>query len=211
MMDRLLVGYGLWRKRRKELLAEAQERALAREARGIREAFAPSRRRGPGVTGIDVGWGFREIREEARRIREALAPARRRGPGATRAGIRWGIAEDGERIAELLELNGMPRWVAFEEGFVVAEEEGRIRAAVRCRAERRRLVLGLLVADPRADERRLARALHAGAGELARARGLEEIVTADASASKPRAWHASASVASGRREDEGTTQNGRRP
>ena len=132
-----------WRERRRELLREAQGRALAREARRVREAFAAVEE----SAGVEV---------------------------------RWGLAEDEARVAELLELNGMPRWVAFEERFVVAEEGGEVRAAVRYRTEPKRLFLGLLVADPWAGERRLAVALYAGARGLARELGVREVRAEDA-------------------------------
>ena len=89
--------------------------------------------------------------------------------------MRWGLHEDEARIAELLELNGMRRALAFEERFIVAEREGEILAAVRYRTEPKRLLLGLLVSDPWAEERPLAVALYAGAGELAREMGAREV------------------------------------
>ena len=46
-----------------------------------------------------------------------------------------GLLENEVKVAELLELNGMPRWVAFEERFIVAEREGEVLAAVRYRTE----------------------------------------------------------------------------
>lgn len=90
--------------------------------------------------------------------------------------VRWGLDGDEERVVALLELNGMPRWAAFEERFIVAERDGEILAAVRYRSEKERLALGLLVADPWAGERALALALYAGAGELAREMGVGEVV-----------------------------------
>ena len=134
------ADYRAWRKRRKELLAEKKDRALEREARRIREAFATAEESGPGVE------------------------------------VRWGLAEDETAISELLELNGMPRWVAFEERFVVAEKGGQVLAALRYRTEPKRLVLGLLVADPWGGEPDLAAALYAGAGELAREMGASEVL-----------------------------------
>src|SRR5215216_3441185 len=68
---------------------------------------------------------------------------------------RWGMREDEGRIAELMELNGMCRALAFEEQFVVAERGGKILAALRYRLEPKRLRLGLLVTDPWAEERPL--------------------------------------------------------
>ena len=79
--------------------------------------------------------------------------------------VRWGMLEDEEKVADLLQLNGMPRWVAFEERFVVAERDGEILAALRYRTEPKRLLLGLLVSDPWAEERSLAVALYAGRRE----------------------------------------------
>ncbi len=69
----------------------------------------------------------------------------------------------------------MPRWVAFEERFIVAEEDGRLLAAVRFREGTGRLHLGLLVTDPWADEGSLATTLYAGAREVARGLGLGEV------------------------------------
>jgi hypothetical protein len=90
--------------------------------------------------------------------------------------VRWGLLEDESRIAALLEFNGMPRWSAFEERYIVAEKDGEILAALRYRTEPKRLLLGLLVADPWAEERPLALALYAGAGELAREMGVGEVL-----------------------------------
>lgn len=137
--------YSAWRERRKELLREAQERQLAREARKAREIFAHSKARAPKVQ------------------------------------VRWGLPEDEAKIAELLELNGVPRWVAFEERFIVGEHEDRLLAAVRYRTETKRLILGLLVTDPWSGrgsfgERRLAVALYAGARGLALELGAREIL-----------------------------------
>ncbi len=47
-----------------------------------------------------------------------------------------------------MELNGMLRPLAFEERFIVAEKKGEVLAAMRYRTERKRLLLGLFVADP---------------------------------------------------------------
>ena len=90
--------------------------------------------------------------------------------------VRWGLLEDEAKIADLLELNGMPRWVAFEERYVVAERHGEILAALRYRTEPKRLLLGLLISDPWAEERPLAVALYAGAGKLAREMGVAEVL-----------------------------------
>jgi hypothetical protein len=87
-----------------------------------------------------------------------------------------GLLEDEAKVAELLELNGMLRWVAFEERFIVAEREGEVLAAVRYRTEPKRLLLGLLVADPWAGERRLAVDLYAEARRLALELGTSDVV-----------------------------------
>jgi hypothetical protein len=89
---------------------------------------------------------------------------------------RWGLASDEVAVADLLQLNGGPRWVAFEERFIVAEGERGILGALRYRTEPKRLVLGLLVADPWAGEERLAKALYGGALELAQELGVKEVV-----------------------------------
>lgn len=117
----------------------------------------------------------RALEREALRVREAFAPTVPSG-----VCVRWGLAEDEAEVAGLMELNGVPRWVAFEERFVVAEERGEIVAAVRYRTGPKRLFLGLLVADPWAGERRLAAALYAGAKELAQELGAKEILAEDA-------------------------------
>ena len=90
--------------------------------------------------------------------------------------VRWGLLEDEAKIANLLQLNGMPRWVAFEERYVVAERDGEVLAALRYRTEPKRLLLGLLISDPWAEERTLAVALYAGAGKLAREIGVGEVI-----------------------------------
>ena len=97
--------------------------------------------------------------------------------GAAKDGVqvRWGLDEDEEKVSELLDLNGVPRRVAFEGRFIVAEKNGRMLAALRYRTEKKRLLLGLLLADPWADERALAVALYTGAGKLAREMGVREV------------------------------------
>lgn len=66
-----------------------------------------------------------------------------------RAIVRPGTALDVSRIAVLLELNGMPRWVALEERFIVFERGGALMAAMRFREGTGLLHLDLLVVDPR--------------------------------------------------------------
>jgi hypothetical protein len=90
--------------------------------------------------------------------------------------VRWGSEEDESRIAELLDLNGLRTALAFEEQFIVAEKKGgKVLAALRYRTEPKRLLLGLLLSDPWAQERPLAVALYEGAGELARELGVGEV------------------------------------
>jgi N-acetylglutamate synthase-like GNAT family acetyltransferase len=89
--------------------------------------------------------------------------------------VRWGLAEDEEKIATLLQLNGMPSRIAAGKPFVVAEEDGEVVAALRYTLEPKRLALGLLVADPWRGERRLAVSLYAGAKRLAWELGVVEV------------------------------------
>jgi hypothetical protein len=137
------AGYGLWEERHKELVREAENRRLVREARKVRAGK-----------------------------RSGGDPA---GP-AEDIEVRWGLLEDEGRIADVLQLNGMPRWIAFEERYIVAEKDGEILAALRYRTESKRLLLGLLVSDPWAEEHPLAVALYAGARELARELGVGEVI-----------------------------------
>jgi hypothetical protein len=140
------AGFGAWEERRKELLREADERRLAR---GLREA------------------------------REARAKERSGGQSEVHDGgieVRWGLLEDEPKIADLLELNGMPRCIAYEERYIVAEKAGETLAAMRYRTEKERLWVGLLVTDPWAEERPLAVDLYAGAGKLAREMGVAEVI-----------------------------------
>lgn len=141
------VGFRAWEGRRVELLREAAHRRLVRELRETRRVRAEER---PGDGKVELRDGGIEVR--------------------------WGHLEDEPGVARLLELNGMPRWIAFEERYIVAEKEGKILAAMRYRTEPERLLLGLLVADPRAEEHPLAVALYAGAGELAREMGVREVI-----------------------------------
>jgi hypothetical protein len=133
-----------------------------------------------------MSWWAEDGVSERRRelLREAgerrLARLVREGNGSPSVdrgiGVRWGREADDDEVADLLQLNGMPRWIAFEERFVVAERDGKIVAALRYRMESKKLVLGLLVADPWAGERDLATALYAGAGELAREIGARDVL-----------------------------------
>jgi len=145
-MMRGQVDFGFVGDRHEELLREAEERRLAQR--------------------------LREARIEARRSRFRSEAGGKRDAGVT---VRWGLHADDEKVAELLELNGMPRWVAFEERFVVAERDGVVVAALRYRTEQKRMLLGQLVVDPWAGERRLATALYSGALELARELGARDV------------------------------------
>ena len=116
--------------------------------------------------------------ERARLARAVRAGGRREEPVEVDEGIevRWGLLEDEAKVADLLQLNGMPRWLAFEERYVVAERDGEVLAAMRYRTEKGRLSLGLPVVDPWAGERTLAVALYRGAGRLARELDAREVV-----------------------------------
>ena len=61
--------------------------------------------------------------------------------------VRWGLREDEAYVAELLELNGKPRPLAFEERFIVAvaEPEGELLAALSYRTASKRLLLGFFM------------------------------------------------------------------
>ena len=129
---------------------------------------------------------------EERRIARSLRRFRRGGKGRHEepvelegVKVRWGLAWDEPTVADLLELNGMPRWISFEERFVVAQKDGNVLGAVRYRTESKRLILGPLVVDPWAGEELLALALYRGAGELAREIGAHEVVAVASQARYP--------------------------
>ena len=96
-------------------------------------------------------------------------------PTGRRTQVRRGLVGDAPRIADLIEQNGIPRWVAFEERFILAEERGRLVAVLRFREGPECLFLGLLVAEPRAEEGSVAVDLYNGARVMARELGLQEI------------------------------------
>ncbi|MBA2533896.1 MAG: hypothetical protein H0V21_02700 [Rubrobacter sp.] len=123
-----------------------------------------------------------EGRRIARSLRKARQSAGTNGRGESVVDVRWGLAEDEPAVADLLELNGVPRWVSFEERFIVAQKNCKVLGAVRYRTESKRLLLGLLVVDPWAGEERLAAALYRGAGELAREIGAGEVVASESRA-----------------------------
>src|SRR5215213_11031404 len=123
----------------------------------------------------------RRIARSLRRFRHGVKGRRSEEPAESEGvEVRWGLVGDERAVADLLELNGMPRWISFEDRFVVAEKDGKVLGAVRYRTESKRLILGLLVVDPWAGEERLARALYRGAGELARELGVREVVASAA-------------------------------
>jgi hypothetical protein len=134
---------------------------------------------------------LREARERriARTLRKARQSVRegRRGVPRESEGVQvgWGLAEEESAVADLLELNGIPRWVAFEERFIVAQKNGKLLGAVRYRMESKRLLLGLLVVDPWAAEERMALALYRGAGDLAPEISAREVIAAVSQAGYP--------------------------
>lgn len=69
----------------------------------------------------------------------------------------------------------MPRWVAFEERFIVVEEGGALTAAIRFREGTEALYLGLLITDPWAEEHSVALALYSGARAIAEGFELREV------------------------------------
>ena len=141
--------------RHRELLREAGQRRLAQEARRARKG---------------------RPRAEASQRRMPQARATTQGTLArTHPIVRLALAGDITRIAELLELNGMPHWVAFEERFIVAEEAGQLAAVARFREGSESLHLGLIVTDPWAGEEPLVSALYAEAREVAEELGLREV------------------------------------
>jgi hypothetical protein len=114
-----------------------------------------------------------QLREaEQRRLARGLREARR----AKRIEVHWSLPGDEHKIADLLELNGRPRWEAFEERFIVAEEKGKILSALPYQTTSKRLWVGPLITDPWAEERSVARALYAGLGDLAREIGAGEVL-----------------------------------
>ena len=141
--------------RHRELLREADQRRLAQKARRARKGRS---------------------RAEVSPTRTPQVRAMTHGTIArTHPIVRLALARDITRIAELLELNGMPRWVAFEERFIVAEEAGQLAAVARFREGSESLHLGLIVTDPWAAEGPLVSALYAEARAVAEELGLREV------------------------------------
>ena len=113
-----------------EFRAKEHQRDLLREARSQRLAR-----------------GLRQATHRRERPR-----SRRENPGAGEIKVRWSRPEDVPRIARLLGLNRMPGRAAFEEQFLLAERDGEVLAALEYRLATKRLMLGLLVAHPWAEE-----------------------------------------------------------
>lgn len=121
--------------RHRELLREADQRRLAQKARRARKGRS---------------------RAEVSPTRTPQVRAMTHGTIArTHPIVRLALARDITRIAELLELNGMPRWVAFEERFIVAEEAGQLAAVARFREGSESLHLGLSSSPTRGPPRDL--------------------------------------------------------
>ena len=113
----------------------------------------------------------RELRHAQKTPARRPATSRADAPAGRSPSVRRGTPRD----ARLLELNGMPRWVAFEERFIIVDEGEALTAAIRFRQECGRLHLGLLVTDPRNEEHPLAVALYVGARTMARRFGFHEV------------------------------------
>ncbi|WP_162924626.1 hypothetical protein [Rubrobacter indicoceani] len=82
-------------------------------------------------------------------------------------------------IVRLMEMNGLPRWTAYEEGsFLVAGGGGRDVIGVVAFREvgAGRMLVGVPVVDPWFGESETAVALYVGAAESAGVRGLREVV-----------------------------------
>ncbi len=154
-----VMEFEIWRKRHAMLLREAEEERLARRLR------KNGRRRGT--------CGFLE--RAGAWVGLVFASRRPAGEGTAGIEVRWPMPEDEEKISELLELNGAPRAMAVGEGFIVAEKDGEVLAAMRYRTDSKRLLLGMLVADPWTEDRPLAEAMYSGARELARDMGVNKV------------------------------------
>jgi hypothetical protein len=82
---------------------------------------------------------------------------------------------DTTEVANILRMNGVPGQLSQEEAFLVAEAKGDILAVLAYRVEAQHLSLGIMAADPWADEAALASLLYAKARSLARELGLKEV------------------------------------
>nr|MDP9475848.1 hypothetical protein [Actinomycetota bacterium] len=95
-------------------------------------------------------------------------------------GVRRASSGDEAALRDLLDLDGMPRWLAAEERFLVLERGGDLLAALEYRVCGGCLVLGPVVADPWAGERWVARVLYAEAHALAKEMGLRGVEASNA-------------------------------
>ena len=92
----------------------------------------------------------KDLLREAEQRRLTREPRKERR--AKRIEVHWGLPEDESKIADLLELNGRPRWEAFEERFIVAGEKGKVLAALPYQTTSKRLWVRILITDPWAEE-----------------------------------------------------------
>ncbi|WP_273887233.1 hypothetical protein [Rubrobacter naiadicus] len=93
----------------------------------------------------------------------------------SRIEMRWSLPEDKNRIADLLEISDLPRWLAARENFLVAERDGEVQAALEYRMACGQLVLGILVSDLFVDHPSMAKALYTEAYAMAWVMGVEKI------------------------------------
>jgi hypothetical protein len=113
-----------------------------------------------------------------RRVREGGEPSIGRTVGVReKTEVRLGRDDDAAQISRLLDLRGVPSWVALEERFLVAERGGRIVAVARFRQDGQWLYLGFFATNPRTDEGSLAACLNSGARAVARELGLRGVRT----------------------------------
>ena len=123
----------------------------------------------------DREWWAGQLRS-MQKAGERETPTDNASAGASvRTEVRLGLVEDAPRVAELLELRGIPCWVAFEERFILAERDERVVAVLHFRQDLGLLYLGFLVADPRVEEGALEVSLYTGAHKIARELGVKEV------------------------------------
>ncbi|WP_273841618.1 hypothetical protein [Rubrobacter calidifluminis] len=89
--------------------------------------------------------------------------------------VRWSQPEDRARIADLLEVEDLPRWLAWREQFLVAERGGEIVGALEYRMAHGQIVLGIMASDLFVDERAVARALYSEALAMAWVVGARQV------------------------------------
>lgn len=105
-------------------------------------------------------WRERQRKAEVVGRRGAATAVRGVGGSVEDIRVRRGAIEDVREVSRLMELNGLPRSVASEEAFLVAEAGGEVLAALEYRFGKRRLLLGTFAADPFVEARPLAEALY---------------------------------------------------